>query len=106
MKFHVSPGDGAPGRLAGTIRFVDGDAAVVTLTAGYEGFSLEGGVFPPVTGLGDVDDAARLVGVVLVACRDQSMVVETYRGGSARGDEDRTADVYPAGRHPRLRVER
>ncbi|WP_258724948.1 hypothetical protein [Cellulomonas sp. NS3] len=34
------------------------------------------------------------------------LAADTYGGGSARGDEDRTADVYPAGQHPRIRVER
>lgn len=110
MRFYVKAGDGTDGRYADTIQFVDGTGVTYTVTTTNDvdhrvsGISIIGRNGDQLEIL-DVDEAGRQLARLLVVCRDQSLVVDSFRGTRLRGDEETTTDVYPPQRHPRINVQ-
>lgn len=110
MQFYVNAGDGTSGRKAQTIRLVGEGGVLWTMSTattreGFAGFRLvqPGGDW--LTETTDPNEAAGTVAGLLYRHRDASLVVEAGPTVLLRGDEERTADVYPPGRHPRINVE-
>lgn len=104
MKFYVNPGDGSGGRMTQKITFTKSDTKPITMTADHRGFSVLG-LSEPMEPIADTDAAALQIAELLYRCRDESLIAHTF-GGTLRGDEPHTADVYPPGRHPRIHIGR
>lgn len=106
MRLYVNPGKG--GRYADTLQFIDAKAVTYTVAVSQDVDRTASKVTIAGPGidveLHDVDDIARHVARLLVACRDQSLVVNTYRSSQLRGDENVSADVYPPHAHPAIVV--
>lgn len=104
----MNAGDGTSGRYADTLQFVDAERVTFTVAVARTIDFTESVTIVGASGerheLADVDDAGRQLARLLVACRDQSLVVNTARGTRLRDDEDTTADVYPPRQHPRIIV--
>lgn len=103
MHFSVTAGDGTFTRKAQAIKFVHSAGVTHTLTAKYEGLMIESPTGVEV--FDDVNEAAVWVAALLHRCSDQSVVIAAGSGYTTRGDEDKTADVYPPHRHPRINVQ-
>lgn len=106
MRFYVGQGD--VGRYATTLQFVDDSGVTHTVAVVRDDESSASKVVVAGRGvhfeLHDVDDVARDLARLLVACREQSLVVGTLQGITLRGDEPTAADVYPPHQHPRIVV--
>lgn len=106
MRFYVDPG--TRGRYADTLQFIDDRAVTHTVAVSEDVDHTQAKVTIAGPGIDvelyDVDDIARHVARLLVACRGQSLVVNTYRRSEVRGDENDSADVYPPHAHPAIVV--
>lgn len=120
MQFVIPSEEGRPARFAQTIRLVQMiDEAVVTVAEltfeipQSQRTTLSGGLRVYLRSMGDVrstpgddvEEAAQLLAAVLHEHAGLPLVVLPSTG-SAYGHERRQADVYPAGRHPIIRVRR
>lgn len=106
MRLYVNPGE--RGRYADTLQFIDAKAVTYTVAVSEDVDHTQSKVTIAGDGIDvelyDVDDIARHIARLLIACRDQSLVVNTYRGSQVRGDENVSADVYPPHAHPAIVV--
>lgn len=101
--FYVYPEDGGRPRAAEKISFMTEEETAYTLTAEHDAFTIRGrGELVHV--VRSVDEAARHVARVLLLCQGHSIVIDAS-GTCIRGDENRTADVYPPHQQPRIKVE-
>jgi hypothetical protein len=104
MKFSIRALDGSSGRLADKIGFVADKGTTAWAATNNDGFTYRDGDVTSVPSH-DVVAAAEQIAHLLYRYGDHSLIVYPTRGTTMRGDELRTADVYPPGHQPRINLE-
>ena len=106
MKLSIYPSAG-DARMATRLEFIAGDGVLATVSCPrLGGFLVAERASEPGPPTDDVDEAAGVLALLLHRYRDASLLIPSEGGYSLRGDEDSTADVYPAEHHPRIKVHR